>query len=118
MNTEIDVDLLYYGFIFSFRLMDHRPAFDFTETVAENLKIRIHSNEFIIGNINVGDIPEVAVNNNSYTNEEKQYVKKRNQNSQYEFIIHKIVQYNIRKYPDEIVSKNVVIHGLFSYIYK
>ena len=45
--------------------MDHRPSFDFTETLAENLKIRIHSNEFIIGNINVGDIPEVTVNNNS-----------------------------------------------------
>ena len=93
--------------------MDHKPSFDYIEILAENLKIRIHSNEFIIGNINLGgDIPHVIVNNkNESSTEDKQNFKKRNQINQYEFIIHKIVQYNIRKYPDEIVSKNVVIHG-------
>ena len=34
-------------------------------------------------------------------------------NYYYEFIIHKIVQYDVRKYPDEIISKSVVFQGRF-----
>lgn len=29
----------------------------------------------------------------------------------YELIVHKIVHYNVRKYPDEIISRNVIIKG-------
>ena len=94
--------------------MDHKPAFDYTDTAPEHLKTRIHTNEFTIGSISLGG-DKIETNTKNSSVEEKQSIKKRNQNSQYEFIIHKIVQYNIRKYPDEIVSKNVVIHGKIFY---
>ena len=32
-------------------------------------------------------------------------------NYYYEFIIHKLVQYDVRKYPDEIIPKNVIFKG-------
>jgi hypothetical protein len=32
-------------------------------------------------------------------------------NNYYEFIIHKLVQFDIKKYPDEIISKNVIVQG-------
>ena len=35
-------------------------------------------------------------------------------NNYYEFIIHKLIQYDVRKYPDEIISKNVVVQGKLS----
>jgi hypothetical protein len=92
--------------------MDHKPAFDFTDTSPDHIKTRIHTNEFTIGNINLED-DVVDMVNRTIQSEETQSKKKRNQISNYEFIIHKIVQYDVRKYPDEIVAKNVVIHGIF-----
>jgi len=32
-------------------------------------------------------------------------------NNYYEFIIHKLVQFDVRKYPDEIISKNIIVQG-------
>ena len=32
-------------------------------------------------------------------------------NNYYEFIIHKLVQFDIKKYPDEIISKNIIVQG-------
>ncbi len=31
----------------------------------------------------------------------------------YEFIIHKLVQFDVRKYPDEIITKDVIVQGKF-----
>lgn len=32
-------------------------------------------------------------------------------NSYHELILHKIVHYNVRKYPDEIITRNVILKG-------
>jgi hypothetical protein len=32
-------------------------------------------------------------------------------NNYYEFIVHKLVQFDVRKYPDEIISKNIIVQG-------
>lgn len=32
-------------------------------------------------------------------------------NNYYEFIVHKLVQFDVRKYPDEIITKSIVIHA-------
>lgn len=34
-------------------------------------------------------------------------------NNYYELILHKIVQYNVRKFPDEIITRNVILKGIF-----
>ena len=34
-------------------------------------------------------------------------------NNYYEFIIHKLVQFDVKKYPDEIISKNIIVQGKF-----
>jgi hypothetical protein len=31
--------------------------------------------------------------------------------SYYELIVHKLVHYNVRKYPDEIITRNVILKG-------
>ena len=33
-------------------------------------------------------------------------------NNYYEFIIHKLVQFDVRKYPDEIITKNIIVQGI------
>ena len=34
-------------------------------------------------------------------------------NNYYEFILHKLVQFDVRKFPDEIISKNIIVQGIF-----
>jgi hypothetical protein len=55
-------------------------------------------------NLNIGKAFQ-ANNENSYQ------VNSNAENYYFEFIIHKLVQYDIRKYPDEIISKNLIVQG-------
>ena len=36
-------------------------------------------------------------------------------NNYYEFIIHKMVQFDVRKYPDEIITKSIIVQGINIY---
>lgn len=37
-------------------------------------------------------------------------------NNYYELILHKIMHYNVRKYPDEIITRNVILKGICNFV--
>lgn len=90
--------------------MDHVPAYDYTDTTPDHMKTRIHTSEFVIGNVNINEDIKTGVGLNQ-NKKKSSSSSTSNNNNYYEFIIHKIIQYDVRKFPDEIVAKNVVIQG-------
>jgi len=58
-------------------------------------------------NLNIGKTFQASTNENSYQ------INSNAENYYFEFIIHKLVQYDIREYPDEIISKNLIVQGKF-----
>lgn len=70
------------------RLLEHALSQNVNDNFNAN---HIKSTEFIIGNFN-SELDSI--------------------DTSFEFILHKLIQYDVRKYPDEIVGKNVVIQGI------
>lgn len=117
------------------RLLDHSIGNNYTD--AARFENDVKSFDFTLGkgDYDFDEIFETAKSNNknpinfldsnveNQTEDSDKLKKNLNKNSKnyqinsltnnyYEFIIHKLVQYDVRKYPDEIISKNVIVQGI------
>lgn len=74
------------------------------KNIPRSQEIDINNFPFTIGkDMSIGNYLD-----NFSNNEGRFFSKEETKNNHYEFIVHRIVQYDARKYPDEIIAKNSV----------
>ena len=118
-------------------MLDHTNGVVYTNQMNEDLLAENENIEFNLGKSDneFDEFPssESSIGNNGVENfiietnqtEDREKISKVFTNNKkinslmnnyyYEFLIHKMVQYDVRKYPDEIIPKGIVFQGKFNH---